>query len=77
MAKHIVTNVSDGPRIINASPAILLRPGESTPDAVEISPEEYEVAKGTNWFAFGAKAADPLDHDGDGRKGGHVANKKS
>lgn len=70
--KATVTNTSGGPKVLNAKDIRVLQAGETAED-VEISEAELEAAKGTEWFGFGkaaAKAADPLDHDGDGRKGG-------
>lgn len=74
IVKHVVTNSSDGPKIVNALTPVILQPGESTDGAVEMTEAEYAVAKDGGYFAFGAAAAkaaaDPLDHDGNGRKGG-------
>ncbi len=55
-AKHIVTNVSDGPKVLNALPVIVLQPGQSTDGAVEMTEAEHEAAKATEWFKFGAAA---------------------
>lgn len=74
--KHIVVNITDGPKILNAMPPGLLAAGDSTDEPVEMTEAEFESAKATGWFEFGAKAAkaakaaDPLDHDADGKKGG-------
>ena len=56
-AKHVVTNVTDGPKVLNAIPAIVLQPGQSTDGAVEMTEGEYAVAKEGDWFKFGAAAA--------------------
>lgn len=55
--KHVVTNVSNGPKVLNAIPVITLQAGEATDGAVEMTEGEYAVAKGTEWFKFGAAAA--------------------
>ncbi len=72
--KQVVTNVSDGPKIINSIPPVILQAGQSTDGPVELTEAEVAAAKDGEWFKFGAAAAkaaaDPLDHDGDGRKGG-------
>ncbi|AYJ87660.1 hypothetical protein D3Y57_19190 [Sphingomonas paeninsulae] len=54
--KHVVTNVSGGPRVINAIPGVLLQNGESTDGAVEMTEAEFAVAKSTEWFKFGDKS---------------------
>lgn len=53
-----------------SGPAILPAQGEITTD---LGPLEAEVMRQSPYIEIeegGAKAADPLDHDGDGRKGG-------
>lgn len=53
MTKATVTNVTDGPRVLNAQPIVTLQPGESTDGDVNISQAELDVAKSTGWFDFG------------------------
>lgn len=57
MAKHIVTNVTNGPKVLNCTPPGLLAAGDSTDDPVEISDAEYVIAKETGWFKFAAPKA--------------------
>lgn len=57
IVKHIVTNVTDGPKILNAVTVGVLAAGDSTDDPVEMTEAEYEAAKSTGWFKFGAGAA--------------------
>lgn len=75
--KHVVVNVTNGPKVLNSMPPGVLAAGDSTDEPVEMTEAEYETAKKTGWFEFGAKAAkaakdaaDPLDHDNNGKKGG-------
>lgn len=42
MAKHSITNVSDGVRVLNSVPPLTLQPGETTED-VEISEDEIKA----------------------------------
>lgn len=56
-SKHVVTNVSDGPKVLNSIPAGVLAAGDSTDEPVEMTEGEYEAAKKTGWFKFGAAAA--------------------
>jgi len=52
-----VTNISKGPRGINAkSGPVLVEPGETV--EVELSEAELKVSKGTEWFEFGKSADD-------------------
>lgn len=56
MGKHTITNISGGPRRLNTETgAVTLRDGETR--EVELSDAEHKVAKSTEWFGFGAKAA--------------------
>ncbi|WFU89466.1 hypothetical protein QA644_10710 [Rhizobium sp. CC1099] len=51
-----VTNVSKGPRGINAKEGpVLIEPGQTVD--VEVSEAELKVSKETGWFEFGAKTA--------------------
>lgn len=61
IVKHVVTNVSDGPKVLNARPAGVLPAGASTEEPVEMTEAEYEVAKATGWFKFGAAKAATKD----------------
>jgi hypothetical protein len=63
--KHIVTNVSDGPKVLNAITPGILAPGDSTDEPVEMAEAEYEAAKKTGWFKFGAAAAKTAAKDDD------------
>lgn len=54
---HVVTNITDGPKILNALPPGLLAAGDSTDDPVTLTEAEYEQAKATGWFEFGKKSA--------------------
>ena len=63
----VVRNVTNGPKVLNSIPPGLLAAGDSTDEPVKLTEAEYEIAKGTGWFKFGA---DPLDHDENGKKGG-------
>lgn len=57
----LVKNISDGPRgAYNGGMLVMANPGEVI-EADDFAPE---------WFASDGAHADPLDHDGDGRKGG-------
>lgn len=56
-SKHIVTNITSGPKVLNSIPPGLLAAGDSTDDPVEMTDAEYESAKATGWFKFGAAAA--------------------
>lgn len=56
MAKHTITNTTDGPKIVNGEAGgVLIAAGAS--EEVEISDAELAIAKGTEWFEFGAAAA--------------------
>ncbi len=73
MAKQTITNTEAGPRgFYNGADLVMLEPGETFEG--DLSDEDVKSAKDIGYFAFGAAAAkaaaDPLDHDGDGRKGG-------
>lgn len=63
-----VKNITDGPKIINGEPNVVLQAGEERDDLV-ISDAELASARGTGWFEIDG-SIDPLDHDGDGKKGG-------
>lgn len=53
--KVTLTNVSGGPKVVNAVPIITLHHGESAD--VEMTEGELAVAKGHDWFEFGKAAA--------------------
>lgn len=66
IVKHVVTNSTDGPKVLNSRPAMILAAGAATDGAVELTEGEYEAAKATDWFKFGsaaAKAAEKSDKD--------------
>ena len=51
-----VTNISKGPRGLNAKEGpVLLEVGQSVD--VEMSDDELKVSKATGWFEFGNKSA--------------------
>lgn len=56
-SKHVVTNITGGPKVLNCIPPGILLAGDSTDDPVEMTEAEYELAKSTGWFKFGAAAA--------------------
>ena len=56
LKKVVARNVTDGPKTLNATPAVTLQAGQSTDGEVEISAAELENAKLVEWFEFGAKA---------------------
>lgn len=58
MAKHSVTNTSDGPRVLNSNPPMVLQPRASTDEPVEISDEELVFVKASGHFDIGDS-----DHD--------------
>lgn len=64
-----ITNISSGPKSIWSAAAkemVFVHAGETV--EAEIDEAEREAADPA-WFSF---ELDPLDHDGDGRKGGAV-----
>lgn len=63
IVKHIVTNVTDGPKVLNCIPPGILKASDSTDVPVEMTEAEYESAKATGWFKFGAAAAKAADKD--------------
>jgi len=65
IVKHVVTNVTDGPKLLNCIPAGTLAAGDSTDDPVEMTEAEYNAAKKTGWFKFGATAAKAATKDDD------------
>ena len=67
IVKHIVTNVTDGPKVLNALTPGVLAPGDSTEDPVDMTEAEYEAAKATGWFKFGAAAAKAASKEDDAK----------
>lgn len=65
IVKHVVTNVSDGPKVLNALTVGVLAAGDSTDEPVEMTEAEYEVAKASGWFKFGTAAARAAAKDDD------------
>ncbi len=64
-----ITNIAPGPRGIHTlAGSVILNPGQTI--EAELSEVELEGSKETGWFEFGKP--DPLDHDGDGKKGGSL-----
>lgn len=60
------TNHTKGPKGLHTEAGLVYVEAGQSVD-VEISDAEAKSAKATGWFS---KAADPLDHDEDGKKGG-------
>ena len=54
IVKHVVTNTTDGPKVLNARPAVVLQAGQSTEGQAEMTEAEHNAAKATEWFKFGA-----------------------
>lgn len=65
IVKHVVTNVTEGPKVLNALTPGILKAGDSTDDPIEMTEAEYEAAKDTGWFKFGAAAAKAAAKDDD------------
>jgi hypothetical protein len=63
IAKHVVTNITGGPKVLNSLPPTILQAGASTDGSVEMTEGEYEAAKATEWFKFGSAAAKAADKD--------------
>ncbi|WP_375187746.1 hypothetical protein [Sphingobium yanoikuyae] len=59
IVKHVVTNVTNGPKVLNAIPPGILTAGDSTDDPVQMTEAEYEAAKATGWFEFGKATVKP------------------
>lgn len=57
MVKATATNVSDGPKVFNSAPSVVLQPGQSTDGEVSISEAELKSMKGLGYFEFGAAKA--------------------
>ena len=66
MQKVTATNVSDGPRVFNSTPAVILPEGASTDGAVEISEAELGSMKASGYFEIGTvdEPAEPGPLDG-------------
>lgn len=56
LKKVVARNITDGPKVLNATPAFTLQAGEATDGEVLISAAELENAKLVEWFEFGSKA---------------------
>lgn len=63
--KHVVTNVTDGPKVLNALTPGILAAGDSTDEPVEMNEAEFKAAEKTGWFKFGAAAAKAAAKDDD------------
>jgi hypothetical protein len=50
LKKVVARNVTGGPKVLNAMPALVLQAGESTEASVLISDAELEMAKLSEWF---------------------------
>lgn len=64
-SKHVFTNTSEGPRVLNSLPPVILQAGQSTDGAVEINEAELKSMKDVGHFEIGAAAAKKaaVDHD--------------
>lgn len=67
MHKVSATNVTDGPKVLNSTPAVIIPRGGSTEGLVEITAGELKSMRATGYFDI---TGGPLDHDGDGKPGG-------
>lgn len=57
-----VTNISQGPRGINAvSGPVLLEPGQSID--LDVLPAEFKIAKGTGWFDIDGETVEDTGDD--------------
>lgn len=62
---HIVANTTDGPKVLNSIPPVLLQAGQVTDGAVDLTAAEFASMSGTGHFKFdGASAAEPGPLDG-------------
>lgn len=70
------TNYTSGPKGVHtANGLVYVEAGQTSAD-LDVSDAEAKAAKATGWFSkAAAEAADPLDHDADGKKGGAAAPK--
>jgi len=66
VSKVSVTNASDGPRVFNSTPPIVLQAGQSSDGPISISAAELKSMKASGHFEFGesAAAAEPGPLDG-------------
>lgn len=58
MATYHATNTTSGPKLLNSTPGVTLKPGERTAAPVEISDAEMASMKRFDWFEFEPAAAD-------------------
>jgi hypothetical protein len=65
--KVSVTNVSDGPRVFNSNPPVIIARGGASDGQVEISADELKSMRATGYFDINGG---PLDHDKNGAPGG-------
>ncbi|HKF95086.1 MAG TPA: hypothetical protein VKB96_10920 [Gammaproteobacteria bacterium] len=49
MAKYTLTNISNGPKVVNSTPPVTLQVGETRAD-LEINDDEALSQGGTGWF---------------------------
>lgn len=63
IVKHVVVNVTNGPKVLNSIPPGVLAAGDSTDEPVEMTEAEFKVAEASGWFEFGAKAAKAVAKD--------------
>lgn len=67
------TNYTAGPKGVHTANGLVYIDAGKTSEDLDVSEGEAKAAKATGWFskaAADAEAADPLDHDADGKKGG-------
>lgn len=67
IVKHVVTNITNGPKVLNSITPGVLVAGDSTDEPVEMTEGEYESAKKTGWFKFGTAAARAAAKDDDAK----------
>ena len=68
MPKLTLTNITDGPRGVHTTAGLAILDPKETRE-VELSDAEAKDLS-EEWFETGKPPKDPLDHDGDGKKGG-------
>lgn len=59
-AKHTVTNLTDGPKVLNAYPSAMVLQAGETAD-VEMTEAEATAAVVSEWFGFGKAKAAPKE----------------
>jgi hypothetical protein len=66
MKKVIATNATEGPKVFNSTPAVILQGGAATEGEVDITAAELASMKASGHFTFGdsAEPAEPGPLDG-------------